>query len=368
LPSELYIGLMSGTSVDGVDAVLADFAAAPWRVRARRHVAFGPALRAELDALQKSGADELHRSALAANALMDCCAAAVSGVLADARLESSDIAAIGLHGQTVRHRPELQFTTQLANPARLAEACRIPVVADFRSRDVAAGGQGAPLAPALHAALFRDAARHRVVLNIGGIANITDLPPDGPVRGFDTGPGNVLSDQWCARSRGDPFDAQGAWAATGKVIPKLLAALLKDPFFAAPPPKSTHRDKFNIAWLMGQLESIGWTGDAANDVQATLVALTARTIADAIRTHAANATEVLVSGGGANNATLMRALGNELKPRSVKSTATEGVPVEQVEALAFAWLAREALAGRPGNLPDVTGAAGPRVLGAIYPH
>jgi anhydro-N-acetylmuramic acid kinase len=206
-----------------------------------------------------------------------------------------------------------------------------------------------------------------VIVNIGGIANITDLPPDGPVRGFDTGPGNVLSDQWCARSRGDPFDAQGAWAATGKPNPKLLAKLLQDSFFAAPPPKSTHRDKFNIAWLMGQLESIKWSGEA-NDVQATLVALTARTIADAIHTHAGGATEILVSGGGANNATLMRALAGELAPRTVKSTMTEGVPVEQVEALAFAWLAREALAGRPGNLPDVTGASGPRVLGAIYPH
>jgi anhydro-N-acetylmuramic acid kinase len=178
----------------------------------------------------------------------------------------------------------------------------------------------------------------------------------------------VLSDQWCARNRGDPFDAQGAWAATGKVSDKLLARLLQDPFFAAAPPKSTHRDKFNIAWLMGQLEAAGWKGDAATDVQATLVALTARTVADAIRTHAASATEVLVSGGGANNATLLRALAAELKPRTVKTTAREGVPVEQVEALAFAWLAREALAGRPGNLPEVTGAAGPRVLGAIYPR
>jgi anhydro-N-acetylmuramic acid kinase len=363
LASELYIGLMSGTSVDGVDAVLADFGTAPWRVRARRHIAFEPALRAELDALQKSGADELHRSALAANALMDCCAGAVSGVLADADLKSSDIAAIGLHGQTVRHQPELQFTTQLANPARLAEACRIAVVADFRSRDVAAGGQGAPLAPALHAALFRDAARHRVVLNIGGIANITDLPPDGPVRGFDTGPGNTLLDAWCMRHRGEAFDRDGAWAATGRPIAALLEVLSADPYFALPPPKSTGRDRFNLRWMESQLQS----SYAPADVQRSLLALTSATIAEAIARHCSGASEIVVCGGGAHNGALLRELGRDLGGRALATTEAYGVPVGDVEALAFAWLARESIAGRPGNLPAVTGARGPRVLGAVYP-
>ncbi len=361
--SELYIGLMSGTSVDGVDAVLADFGAVPWRTRARHHVAFDAALRTELEALQKTGADELHRAALAANALMDCCATAVAGILANADLTSSHIAAIGLHGQTVRHRPELQFTTQLANPARLAEACHIAVVADFRSRDVAAGGQGAPLAPALHAALFQDAARHRVVLNIGGIANITDLPTAGPVRGFDTGPGNTLLDAWCMRHRREAFDRDGVWAATGRPIAALLDRLRADPFFALPPPKSTGRDHFNLRWLEAQLEA----AYAPADVQRTLLALTTATIAQAIATHCADASEVLVCGGGANNGALWRELASHLGARALVTTAEYGVPVSDVEALAFAWLAREAIAGRPGNLPAVTGARGARVLGAVYP-
>jgi anhydro-N-acetylmuramic acid kinase len=363
LPSERYIGLMSGTSVDGVDAVLVDFGVAPWRIRARRHLAFDPPLRAELEALQKPGTDELHRAALAANALMDCCAIAVSGVLADAGLDFSDVAAIGLHGQTVRHRPDLQFTTQLANPARLAEACRMAVVADFRSRDVAAGGQGAPLAPGLHAALFRDAARHRVVLNIGGIANITDLPPEGSVRGFDTGPGNTLLDAWCARHRGEAFDRDGAWAATGRPIAALLEALRADPYFALPPPKSTGRDHFNLRWVESRLQ----TSYAPADVQRSLLALTSATIADAVMRHCPGASEVVVCGGGAHNVALLRELARDLGGRALATTEAYGVPVGDVEALAFAWLARESLAGRPGNLPAVTGARGARVLGAVYP-
>ena len=363
MPSELYIGLMSGTSVDGVDAVLVDFGAMPWQTRARRHVAFEPALRAELDALQKSGADELHRAALAANALMDCCASAISGVLHDARLQPSDIAAVGVHGQTVRHRPDLQFTIQLANPARLAEACHIVIVADFRSRDVAAGGQGAPLAPALHAALFGDPVRHRVVLNIGGIANVTDLSPGRPVRGFDTGPGNTLLDAWCLRHRSEPFDRDGAWAASGHPIPALLAALQADPYFALPPPKSTGRDQFNLNWLEARVTA----RHVPADVQRTLLDLTAATIVAAIAEHCAGASEVLVCGGGAHNGALLRELTARLGARTLAPTAAYGVPVGDVEALAFAWLARESLAGRPGNLPSVTGAGGSRVLGAIYP-
>jgi anhydro-N-acetylmuramic acid kinase len=363
LESELYIGLMSGTSIDGVDAVLADFGAQPWRIRAHRHMSFDAALRAELDALQKTGADELHRAALAANALMDRCAVAVSGIVADAGLRALDIAAVGLHGQTLRHRPDLQFTLQLANPARLAESCGIAVVADFRSRDVAAGGQGAPLAPGLHAALFRDEALHRVVVNIGGIANITDLPPHGPVRGFDTGPGNTLLDAWCLRHQHVAFDRDGAWAAAGHAIPALLEALRADPYFAMPPPKSTGRDRFNLGWLEARLQA----SYAPPDVQRTLLALTAATIAQAIATHCQGAKEVIVCGGGAQNGALLRELASVIGARALATTQAYGVPVTQVEGLAFAWLARETLAGRPGNLPTVTGARGGRILGAVYP-
>jgi anhydro-N-acetylmuramic acid kinase len=289
---------------------------------------------------------------------------AIARALAQAKISPDDVKAAGVHGQTLRHRPDRGFTVQLNNPARVAEKARMVVVADFRSRDVAAGGQGAPLVPAFHAALFGRRDRHRVIVNVGGIANITDLPPGGAVRGFDTGPGNVLSDLWCARNRGATFDAQGTWAASGKPNAALLDKLLAEPFFSAPPPKSTHRDTFNLQWLEDRLAGID---DEAENVQATLVALTARTIADAIRAYAPSADEILVCGGGANNATLMHALAGELAPRKLRSTGEEGVPVEQVEPLAFAWLARETLAGRAGNLPAVTGAKGKRILGAIYP-
>jgi anhydro-N-acetylmuramic acid kinase len=363
LTAELYIGLMSGTSIDGVDAVLADFSVPPCRTLAHEHVAFATALRAELTALQQSGADELQRAALAANALMDTCAGPVARLLARTQLDRKQITAIGVHGQTVRHRPDLGFTLQLANPARLAEATGITVVADFRSRDVAAGGQGAPLVPAFHAALFARPDRHRVVVNIGGFANVTDLPPDGPVRGFDTGPGNTLLDAWAQRHSGQPFDRDGAWGAQGSVIASLLDALRAEPFFASTPPKSTGRDHFDMRWLERHLD----VAFAPVDVQRTLCLLTARTIADAVAAHCHGATEVLVCGGGALNGALMLDLREALRPRAVAATASYGVAVDQVEALAFAWLARETLAGRPGNLPAVTGARGGRILGAIYP-
>lgn len=360
-----YIGVMSGTSVDGVDAALADFSVAPLRSLAQAHVAFPESLRAELQALQRSGADEIHRAAIAANALMDCCAAVVGEVLAQAALAPEAISAIGLHGQTVRHRPEQGYTIQLANPARLAEVTGITVVADFRSRDVAAGGQGAPLAPALHAALFTAADRHRAVVNLGGIANMTDLPPGGPVRGFDTGPGNTLLDTWCARHTGMLFDRDGAWGSTGHVHAGLLAAFKADAYFALPPPKSTGRDRFHEAWLERNLALLQ-APLRPEDVQRTLMALTAESVTDAISEHCAAVTEVLACGGGANNTALMGALEIALRPRRLASTATLGVPVQEVEALAFAWLAREALAGRAAGLPTVTGARGARVLGAIY--
>jgi anhydro-N-acetylmuramic acid kinase len=367
---DCFAGVMSGTSLDGVDAVIADFApidGKACRTLGASHIGLPTMLRDELLALQQPGKNELARAGSAANMLAELYAEAISRALTEAKLSSDDIRAAGVHGQTLRHRPELGITVQLNNPSRVAEKADMTVVADFRSRDVAAGGQGAPLVPAFHAAMFARADRHRVIVNIGGIANMTDLPTNGDVHGFDTGPGNVLSDLWCARNRGATFDAQGTWAGTGNVVPELLDLLLADKFFNAPPPKSTHRDKFNLQWLEEKLRATH-INEQTEDVQATLVALTARTIADSIRRHAAGAEEVLFCGGGAKNATLMRALRAELKPRRIGTTADEGVPVEQVEALAFAWLAREALAGRPGNLPAVTGARGPRVLGAVYPR
>jgi len=364
---QVYAGVMSGTSLDGVDAVIADFAPADGsacRLLGAAHVPFAPALYSELFALQRVAADELARAARAACALADIYAEGIYAALAEAGLKLDDVIAAGVHGQTVRHRPEEGWTLQLNNPARIAERAGMTVVADFRSRDICAGGQGAPLVPAFHAALFKSAA-HRVIVNLGGIANVTELPPGGPVRGFDTGPANALLDLWHARHRNGGFDRDGAWSRSGRVDDALLAALLSEPYFARVPPKSTGRDLFNAEWLDAKL---GGRTLAPADTQATLVALTARTIADAVRTHCARATEILACGGGANNAALMEALGRELAPRTVGTTAALGVAVEHVEALAFAWLAREALAHRPGNLPEVTGARGLRVLGAIYPR
>src|SRR5690349_8773190 len=278
---ECFAGVMSGTSLDGVDAIVADFTPESGKAcetLGAAHIAYPALLRDELLALQQPGNNELARAGAAANMLAELYADAIARALAAAKIAATDVRAAGVHGQTLRHRPDRGFTVQLNNPARVAEKSRMVVVADFRSRDVAAGGQGAPLVPAFHAALFRRGDRHRVIVNIGGIANITDLPPQGDVSGFDTGPGNVLSDQWCARNRGDPYDAQGAWAATGKVNEALLKLLLEDAFFTQSPPKSTHRDRFNIAWLKQRLDSAGWRGEG-EDVQATLVALTARTIA-----------------------------------------------------------------------------------------
>jgi anhydro-N-acetylmuramic acid kinase len=363
---ERYAGVMSGTSLDGIDAVIADFAPADGRVcvtLGAAHLPFAAALHDELSALQAAGHDEIARAARAANALADGYAKAIAEALADAGLTGADIVAAGVHGQTIRHRPEQGWTVQINNPARVAEQSGLTVVADFRSRDVAAGGQGAPLVPAFHRAIFASAEHNRVVVNLGGIANVTDLPLDGAVRGFDTGPGNALLDLWHARHRGGACDLEGAWARSGRVDQALLARLLAEPYFALAPPKSTGRDLFNAAWLDAALAD---TSAAPRDVQATLTALTARTLADAIRAHAPRAREVIVAGGGAHNATLVDMLAQEVAPRALMVSTALGVDVEHVEALAFAWLARRALAREPGNLPAATGARGPRVLGAVY--
>ena len=373
MDADCCVGVMSGTSLDGVDAVVARFERdGGCSVQGSAYRPFPARLRAELLALQAPGMHELARAARAANELADTYADTIADALAAAGVSASDVKAAGVHGQTIRHDAAGGWTLQLNNAARVAERTGITVVADFRARDIAAGGQGAPLVPAFHAALFGSEERARVIVNVGGIANVTVLPAGRDVtavRGFDTGPGNVLLDWWCARHRGTPFDRNGEWAEMGRADAKLLELLLAEPYFAAPPPKSTGRDLFNGEWLEAKLVARAAEEEplSAVDVQATLVALTARTVADAIRAHAVTESEVLVCGGGANNAALMAALARELAPRTVATTAAHGVAVEHVEALAFAWLARQALAGHPGNLPSVTGARGLRVLGAIYP-
>jgi anhydro-N-acetylmuramic acid kinase len=305
----------------------------------------------------------VERCALAGNALSRLYAKAAGELLALTHLAPKQIHAIGCHGQTIRHRPELGYTTQLVNPSLLAELCGIPVIADFRSRDIAAGGQGAPLVPAFHAALFRHPHLHRVVANIGGIANLTDLPTAGPVCGFDCGPGNLLLDDWANRHLGTAYDDCGKWAMSGNVIHELLSSMLADPFFAAPPPKSTGRDLFNWPWLQ---KFISATQQPA-DIQATLLEVTARGIADALESYCTGAQELYLCGGGAKNIALVERLKFLLPEKKITDTSVLGVPIDQVEAFAFAWLASQTLNGRVSNLPEVTGAKGPRILGAIYP-
>jgi len=355
---------MSGTSLDGVDAVLVDFDGSPWRVVASHSRPYPAELRAEALALNARGTDELERAAVLGVALSNLYADAVGATLESAGVGAAAVTAIGCHGQTVRHRPERGYTTQLVNGALLAERTGICTVCDFRSRDIAAGGQGAPLVPAFHAARFRSNEAHRVIVNLGGIANLTDLPPVGAVVGFDVGPGNILLDAWAHGHGRAPFDRDGAWAAGGSVIAPLLAEFLADPYFAAPPPKSTGRETFNRDWL----ERFAPARHAPADVQATLAELTAASVADAIERHCPAAGAVLACGGGAQNPDLMRRLAARLPGRALGDTGALGVPPKLVEAFAFAWLAREALAGRPGNVPEVTGASGPRILGAIYPR
>ena len=366
---DLFIGLMSGTSMDGVDGVLADFAASGVRVLQHASAPFPDALRSELMALNASGPDELHRAWLAGNGLMRVYAQVVAQLLARARLQPEAVAAIGAHGQTVRHRPGMfdgtGYTIQLAQPALLAELAGITVVADFRSRDVAAGGQGAPLAPAFHCAVFAQAGQTVGVLNIGGISNITLLRPDGRTEGFDCGPGNALMDAWCAQHTGKPFDDGGRWAASGRVLPDLLASLLAEPFFAQPAPKSTGRDLFNRPWLDAHLKNFASAAPA--DVQATLTELTARACAQDAQRAAPGLKRLIVCGGGAFNSHLMQRLAALLPQTHVISSGEAGLPPLQVEAAAFAWLAMKALRGERLDLQMTTGARGARVLGGIYP-
>ena len=355
---------MSGTSTDGIDVILADLAAKLPRVISFHSETFPPSLRRELLSLNTQGENEIERSQLAGNTLARLYARAVNTLLANSKAAPEEIAAIGCHGQTIRHRPELGFTVQLNNAALIAELTAITVVADFRSRDIAAGGQGAPLVPAFHDGVFRSEAEMRVVINIGGIANVTVLEPGKPAWGFDCGPGGCLMDVWAEMHIGKPFDEDGAWAAQGEVLPRVLGNYLNDSYFQAAPPKSTGRDHFNLAWLEQKL-----TGrENAADVQATLLALTANSISDHVKRYAPGCTSVLICGGGAYNTTLISLITQQLPLAKIAKTDSLGVSAQQVEALAFAWFAKQAVDGRALDLRATTGAKHAAVLGAIYPR
>jgi anhydro-N-acetylmuramic acid kinase len=366
---DYFIGLMSGTSLDGVDGVLADFSPGARLVVEHVSAPLPAELRAELLALNTPGHDELHRAALAGNALMRVYAAVTDSLLKTANVDAGAVRAIGAHGQTVRHRPQefdaTGYTIQLCQPALLAELTGIDVAADFRARDVAAGGQGAPLAPFFHQRMFAQPGQEVGVLNIGGISNVTLLRADGTMMGFDCGPGNALMDAWCQQHTGAPYDSDGAWSASGTVVTDLLETMLKERYFALPPPKSTGRDLFNPAWMSRHL-SHHRAADPA-DVQATLCELTAAACANDIRRHQPDLERLIVCGGGALNSNLMRRLRALLPGVSVMPSSDAGLPPLQVEAAAFAWLARKAVRREKLELQSTTGARGARVLGGIYP-
>lgn len=371
----LFVGLMSGTSLDGVDGVLVDLAPrAAFRVVAHRHAAYPPELRAQLLALNQPGLNELHTAALAANGVALAYAAVVKGLLEQAAIGPAQVCAIGAHGQTVRHRPGefdgIGYTSQLLSSALLAELTDIDVVADFRTRDLAAGGQGAPLVPAFHHAAFAQPRQDIAVLNLGGMANITFLPAAGQVSGHDCGPGNVLLDLWCQLHTGASMDLGGAWGRRGKSLPQLLARMLADDFITRPPPKSTGRDHFNQAWLSAVLDACQHAQPpwAAQDIQHTLADFTAYAAANSLQRALPQAAQLLVCGGGAFNQFLMERLQAAMPTLTVRRIDEVcALDPVHVEAAAFAWLAQAHLNGQPGNLAAVTGARGLRVLGALYP-
>ena len=367
----LYIGLMSGTSTDGIDGVLASFSAtcSPATL-AHASLPMPPDLREHILALNQPGDNELARSARVANELARLYARIVHTLLDQTGLTANCIRAVGAHGQTVRHAPEHGYTIQLNSPALLAELCGIDVIADFRSRDIAAGGQGAPLVPAFHKALFGKKTP-LTLLNLGGIANITVLHPGTPVAGFDTGPANVLLDSWVEHCLRKPYDASGAWAAQGTANTAFLDFLIKsEPWFELPPPKSTGRHVFNLHWLATRLERFAAQAHcsplADHDIQATLRELTSETVCQAIRRHAPDTREVIVCGGGALNTGLMASLQARL-PCPVVSSATKGIDPMAMVALAFAWLAWAYKTGVAAGLPEITGARHPTLLGCCYP-
>lgn len=364
---DLYIGLMSGTSLDGIDAALVairnqqispvDFAYLPFPAQLRQRIH---------QLSQANTPVTLNDYGSLDTELGYCFADAVKQLLAQSQTPASTITAIGSHGQTVYHSPAppLPFTLQIGDPNIIAEQTGITTVADFRRRDMAAGGQGAPLVPAFHQAVFRHPSEHRCIVNIGGIANITVLTPGATsaVIGFDTGPGNILMDQWIHTQRGLGYDANGDWGKSGQLCQALLAALLADPYFQLAPPKSTGKEYFSLAWLQQHLTH--HTDDSA-DIQATLCTLTAATISQAIKQHAPQTERILICGGGVHNNHLLNLLAQQLTC-PIASTLAYGLHPDHVEAIAFAWLAQQTITGQTGNLPEATGAHKPVLLGGIY--
>lgn len=362
----LYIGLISGTSADGIDAALVRFEnESPALVAGLTHPWNDDLRRLILAVAQDEERLDLDRYGRLDVAVGLAFAEAAHAVLGMAGVRADEVVAIGSHGQTIRHRPggDHPFTLQIGDASVIAERTRIDTVADFRRADVAAGGQGAPLVPAFHATVLRPSAGSRVVLNLGGIANVTRLGADGGVTGFDTGPANGLMDAWCLRHRGEAFDRDGHFAASGQIDERLLAGLLDDAYFALPPPKSTGREHFHLAWL-DMHPSVAEL--PPEDVQATLLALSAVSVAEAIGRHAPDAVDVIACGGGVHNAALMGAIAARLEGRPLLRSTQFGIDPDMMEAMAFAWLAYRRLRGEPGNLAAVTGATGPRLLGALY--
>ena len=369
----IYIGVMTGTSMDGVDLVAASFE--PLMLHATSTLSFAPELRAELMALTLPDDNEIDRMGKADVSLAQMIAHGINELIEKNQLDHTKIKAIGSHGQTIRHRPEHGFTLQIGDPNIITEITQIPVISDFRRRDMAAGGQGAPLVPAFHQALFQHDSIHRVILNLGGIANVSLLTAGNPeaVSGFDTGPANILMDAWCQRYTGQPYDENGNWAAYGQPIRSLLDRLQAHEYFSKEPPKSTGREDFNLEWLDEQLAD--WRNDLEYDVledtpenvQATLLKLTIRAIKKAINRSDLDTGEVYVCGGGAYNSHLLEQLRWRLRKHnwSVQTTAALGLAPTWVEATAFAWLAMRFVQQQSGNLPAVTGAAGYRILGSI---
>ncbi len=367
---ELYIGLMSGTSMDGIDSAVIDLAQGKAHIVATHSHPIPMHLQAEIRSLFLPGNDDIDTLGSCDQQLGLCFAEAVNTVLKHAGLKPSNIIAIGSHGQTVRHRPPANdtphpFTLQIGDPNIIATRTSITTVVDFRRRDMALGGQAAPLAPAFHNAVFHSSKRNRAIVNIGGISNITLLPAKGQVLGFDTGPGNRLLDDWIKQHKDKAFDDGGQWASQHTSDPQLLEQLKAHPFLQRPAPKSTGREEFNRQWLDQELKEFDHLSPGC--VQATLLAFTAETIVDALKALSVEIDEIFICGGGALNTALMLSLSNLLTPAKVNSTAALGITPEWVEAAAFAWLARQTLAGLAGNLPAVTGAKGLTVLGGIYP-
>lgn len=367
-PDGLYIGLMSGTSVDGVDAALVRFEGDGFLVKGAIQRRWPISLEGKLRALATPGENEIDRLGEADVEAGDFLADCVLALLEQTNTDADAISGIGSHGQTVRHRPlgASPFTLQIGDPNRIAQKTGIVTVADFRRRDMAVAGQGAPLAPAFHAAVFSRQDESRAVLNLGGIANLTLLSaqPGAAIPGFDSGPANTLLDRWSEQVRGVPLDASGVWAESGAPFPEMLNALLADPYFSLAPPKSSGPEYFSLGWLRARWPGVD--GLPPEDVQATLLELTVESVARALEAHAPQCREVIVCGGGVHNRWLMQRLGRRIAPRRLSDTGAYGLAPDMVEAVAFAWLARRTLAGMPGNLPSVTGAKQAVVLGGIY--